>query len=134
MQLRRYLEQLADMVQSRRDLEIEDLRVRTIQPNAAASIFGRLRFCDGSLLEFTETAEQRGALVDKVEYAYHFQDADGRLVFRYDNSPHHPEISTYPHHKHVGTQAVHGERLEASNAPYLGDILREIDRHMQAQT
>ena len=96
MQLRRYLELLTDIVQSRRDVEIEDLRVRMVQPGVVANISGRLRFWDGSLLEFTEAVEQRGALIDKVEYAYHFQDADSGLVFRYDNSPHHPEIPHPP--------------------------------------
>lgn len=131
MQLARYVERLVDMVQSRRELTIENLRVRTVQPNLSANILGRLRFWDGSLFEFVETVEQRGALVDKTEYAYHYQNAGNNLVFRYDNSPHHPEISTHPHHKHVGIQAGQNERLEAAHTPHLGDVLREIERYLQ---
>jgi len=112
---------------------IEDLRVRTVLPNLSANITGRLRFWDGSLLEFVEAAEQRGALVEKTDYAYHFQDADDRLVFPYDNSPRHPEISTHPHHKHTGTTAGQDERLEAAFPPHLGNVLREIDSYLQVR-
>lgn len=122
------------MIYSRHDLEIENLRVRTVRPNLSASVTGRLRFWDGSLLEFVEALAQRGALVEKMDYAYHFQDADDRLVFRYDNSPHHPEISTHPHHKHTGTTAGQDERLEEAFPPHLGDVLREIDSYLQVHS
>ncbi len=36
-----------------------------------------------------------------LDYAYHWQNADGSLIIRWDNAPHYPAISTYPHHKHV---------------------------------
>jgi len=49
------------------------------------------------------------------------QRADGTLVFRYDNVPHHPEIVTFPHHKHVG------ETITAARPPDLSEVLREID-------
>ena len=35
------------------------------------------------------------------KYAYHWQDREGNLICRWDNSAHWPEIATYPHHKHV---------------------------------
>ena len=37
----------------------------------------------------------------KIDYAYHYQGSDGKLVFRYDNTPHHADVTTFPHHKHV---------------------------------
>lgn len=36
-----------------------------------------------------------------LDYAYHWQDADGTLIIRWDNAAHYPAISTFPHHKHV---------------------------------
>ncbi len=39
-------------------------------------------------------AEQR-------EYSYHWQDENGKLITRWDNAPHHKNIATYPHHKHL---------------------------------
>jgi len=47
-------------------------------------------------------------------------NADGQMLFRYDNSPHHPEIDSYPHHKHTPG------KIRASNIPSMQDILNEI--------
>ena len=38
---------------------------------------------------------------DDYNYSYHWQDINKNLIIRWDNSPHHKEISTYPHHKHI---------------------------------
>ena len=38
------------------------------------------------------------------DYSYHWQKADGLLIIRWDNTDHYPNISTHPHHKHVGTE------------------------------
>jgi hypothetical protein len=83
-----------------------------------------LRFWDGSLLEFTETLIERGVVLIKTDYAYHFQDTQNQLIFRYDNAPHHPEVSTHPHHKHTS------KGIETANPPYLNDVLREIDQYL----
>ena len=37
----------------------------------------------------------------RIAYSYHYQNREKDLIFRYDNAEHHPEISTYPHHKHL---------------------------------
>ena len=46
------------------------------------------------------------------------------MIFRYDNAPHHPEVTTHPHHKHTATG------VEAATPPDLSDVLREIDAHL----
>ena len=38
--------------------------------------------------------------MEKLSYAYHCQDADGNLIFRYDNAAHKPALS-YVYHKHL---------------------------------
>ncbi len=38
---------------------------------------------------------------DEYNYSFHWQDINNNLIIRWDNSPHHKEISTYPHHKHI---------------------------------
>ncbi len=48
-------------------------------------------------------------------------------VFRYDNAPHHREVKSFPRHKHVG------EKVEASDAPDLHDVLQEIDRYLESR-
>ena len=62
---------------------------------------GMLEFIDGSIfhfVEFVESYEERG--VKRLKYKYHWQSANGNLIARWDNVPHHPDITSFPHHKH----------------------------------
>ena len=54
--------------------------------------------------ELDDTTEVR-----EYDYAYVYLNADGRRVLQYDDAPHHPEISTYPHHMHKGERPVEGK-------------------------
>lgn len=132
MRLKAYLSGLYDTCRSRRYSEIERLEIREIVPNRKARIEGRLRFWNGSLLEFIEVLEEHGLILAKMDYAYHYQDGDKNLVFRYDNAPHHPEVTTHPHHKHLRRVALQVETIEPSSAPQLWDVLREIDQILGA--
>ena len=131
MQLRRYLERCYDILATRRDASIEVLVIDEVYPGASAAIKGRIRFWDDSLLEFIELLEVRGNLLRKVEYAYHYQASDNSLIFRYDDSPHHPEIPTHPHHKHVrsGAKAM----IESASAPQLTAVLAEIEKYLYSE-
>jgi len=40
---------------------------------------------------------------------------------RLADTPHHPHLSTFPHHRHAGSSVIE------AGAPDLTDILREID-------
>ena len=64
----------------------------------------RITFQDGSLLEMFERFQivNGGLLVTK--YRFHWQDAAGRLLKRWDNAAHHPQVSTHPHHIHDGSE------------------------------
>ena len=44
---------------------------------------------------------------------YHFQDQQNNLIFRYDNTPHFPNLKTFPHHKHLN------KKIEASTRPQI---------------
>ena len=35
------------------------------------------------------------------KYSFHWQDAAGNLIYRWDNSPHHPELDSFPYHVHT---------------------------------
>ena len=45
-----------------------------------------------------------------------------------DNTEHHPQIATYPHHKHEGSE----ENVIPSFAPTLAAVLAEIERMIQS--
>jgi len=79
----------------------------------------RLRFESGCLLEINEAVIVESSLLKTLGYRYHFQNADSELVFRYDNTPHFPGLSSFPHHKHLRDAVV------ASTKPDLRDVLQE---------
>ena len=55
---------------------------------------------DGSSLRLLETIVD-GAL---RWYSYYWLDEENHLIIGWDNAPHHREVATYPHHKHIGDQ------------------------------
>ena len=76
---------------------------------------GRIVFYNGNILEFTESITP-----DRVKYRYYYMTADYDLIFRYDNVPHHPEISTFPDHKHFP------EKIIESNPVNIKEVVEEI--------
>lgn len=91
----------------------------------AGFIRGEVEFHDGStLLFFRELIDLRPPL-KKLMYAYHYQKKNGTLIFRYDDTAHHKQVSTFPHHKHLEDGNV-----VPSDAPSLEQILREIEKSL----
>jgi hypothetical protein len=75
-------------------------------------------FIDNPLLHFRELwIWQEGHRLKKA-YTYHYQRADGTMVFRYDKGPHFPNLASSPHHKHIGEKDV-----VATDAPDLQAVL-----------
>ena len=114
-----------DMIFSRRGLTVEYYETAESAARRTAVVECRLRYWDGSMLRISEKLVEETVRLRKDEYVYHYQAQDGSLIFRYDNVPHYPDVSTHPHYKHVGVGA--GERVEAAQPPQLTDVLREID-------
>lgn len=81
-------------------------------------IKGTLAFSDGSELFFKEYVDLRYK-IRKETYSFHYQDADGRMIFRYDNADHKPSLG-FTDHKHVGEQVIQAE------IPNLRGVLEEI--------
>ncbi len=82
----------------------------------------RVVFWDSSYLDFYEVVSTELGYPVRVHYAYTYIRA-GQRVFRYDNAPHHPEIVTHPHHKHIGPT----DRLSPADQPSLSQILAEVE-------
>ncbi len=124
--LRRYIYRLHDTISSRGYINIEAFSFGNL-PDKRSKIESRLTFPDGSLLDFYEVVFAYNRQIIKGRYSYHYQDSSDKMVFRYDNAPHHPYIFTYPHHKHIGSA------VEPSSNPDLGDVLSEIEELMWAE-
>jgi hypothetical protein len=87
---------------------------------------GRVFFWDSSFLDLYEVVSTELGYPVRVSYAYTYL-REGRRAFRYDNAPHHSEIITYPHHKHIGSE----DRLAPADQPSLSQVLAEIAGRLQ---
>lgn len=63
----------------------------------------RVTLTDGSQLEFSEYVERTPEDdVQVMVYSYHWENAEGELIRRWDNTPHFPNLPGFPHHIHDG--------------------------------
>ena len=60
-------------------------------------------------------------------YAYHVSKGS-ELIIRWDNAPHHRQIRTFPHHKHVK------EAVLESKERMVEDILIELERMIKEES
>ena len=101
-----------------------DVVLLTLQVDQRSAIRGviaaSLQFADGSTLHCREFVDVSQA-EPKIMYAYHYQDADRHLIFRYDNAAHRPPL---PHSTHKHTASG----VEVSPVPTLSEILDDILR------
>ncbi len=81
--------------------------------------------CNATLRDGTELYIREYISSLEIIYAYHWQDANGNLITRWDNAPHHPEIKTHPHHKHE-------PQTKESKATDLEEVLEEITKKISA--
>ena len=49
------------------------------------------------------------------------------MIVRWDNSPHYPNVSGFPHHKHVGNQVFGSKEMTAAK------VLVEIETMIETQ-
>ncbi len=91
---------------------------KKIYNNQQGMIGGRIVFENESSLEFLEVVDTE--LENKLKYRYHYMDGVQTLIFRYDNAPHHPQVDSFPHHKHTK------QEIQASKEPSLSIVLFEI--------
>jgi len=82
---------------------------------------GSLYFTDGSVLHFREYVNVQND-IERYMYVYQYHDRNGILLFRYDNSPHFPQLYSFPHHKHDGSDS----NVISATPPYLRAVLDEI--------
>ncbi len=66
----------------------------------------RLRLANGDFLAMSERFTIEGGKINVTKYSFHWQDGTGQLRKRWDNAPHHAELSTFPHHLHNGTEEM----------------------------
>jgi hypothetical protein len=82
---------------------------------------------DGSLLEAFEFIVTTPAAIQTLTYRIHWQGENGQIKRRWDNAPHHRDISTFPHHVHSGP----AESVEPSEPMTILKALAFVERELQ---
>lgn len=84
-------------------------------------------FRNGARLYARASLDERAALRE-YDYAYIYYDRLGRRIFQYDDAPHHPGISTHPHHLHLGAKPKRGsERICPTDIPRV-DFIAVVEK------
>lgn len=119
--IQNYFDELKQIIDSYATLpSVIETRVSfELRPSDQGYVVGAVLFQDQSVLHFREYVDNDGGYVSKQMYTYHYQDADQRLIFRYDNARHRPTLPTLEH-KHTGDHAT------VSHMPTLEAVLAEI--------
>jgi hypothetical protein len=79
----------------------------------------RVTLIDGTLLYVTEYFTLSEGKIKRDKYSYHLQKADD-FIIRWDNAPHHKEVSTFPFHVHKES------RVHVSKEMKLEKVLEEL--------
>ena len=88
----------------------------------------RAQLRDGGLIELFEyVALDVGGQVARLKYAYHWQNANGLLVRRWDAVPHHPQLPYAPHHIHLPDGSVEG----MAEPPDAIEVLAQIEANLR---
>jgi len=121
MSLHNYLElfrQAIEKIESYGYTESVEVK-EELRSNKQAVIKAKIVLIDRSVLHIREYIDAKYT-VQKVSYAYHYQDKNGDLVFRYDNAVHRPALG-FKEHKHTKEGVVIDTSL-----PDVSDIMDEV--------
>ncbi|MGF1516765.1 MAG: toxin TumE [Nodosilinea sp.] len=113
-----YLAQVEQRILDCRAAYVEVYR-EEILTDKRANLRIRIRFNQGHLLEINEAIVISDGVLTFLDYRYHCQDGQNRLLFRYDSTPHFPGLPSFPHHKHLP------DRVIACDQPSIGQIIQE---------
>jgi len=113
--LSHYLDSIESAVKSLSNVYIERYEVEIITFDRV-NLRIRIRFGQGHMFELNEAVIIDDENVNHLGYRYHFQDGKNKLLFRYDNTPHFPELVTFPDHKHSEEKVISSEKPSPQDA------------------
>ena len=113
------------MLAFERLLEIEEKFDETVERIVPVELDGEtlqvvLHLKDGTSLR---VAEQWAGKVLK-RYSYYWLNSANELKVGWDNAPHHRQMESFPHHKHVGQPG----NLQSSRETSLEEVMRVVQR------
>jgi hypothetical protein len=116
--LSNYLNQVEQAVLLYSNIYVERYEEEILTQNRA-NIRIRLRFNQTHLLEINEAIIVADNQLQFLDYRYHFQNEHNHLIFRYDSTPHFPNLPNFPHHKHLSDKVIAAEK------PEIAQVLQE---------
>jgi len=82
--------------------------------------------CKISLINDTFLSVLESYRDNRINYSYHWHDYNNKLIIRWDNSPHHKKLETFPHH-------IHKPELQSSSAISLEEVLKLIEENLKTK-
>jgi hypothetical protein len=119
-----YFEQVEQNILNCPNLYVERFDAVILTPERA-NLKLRLRFNLTHLLAVSEAVLVANNQIAYLDYRYHFQDPQDDLIFRYDSTPHFPDLPSFPHHKHLPDTMI------ACAKPSLTEVLQEVLRFLE---
>ena len=116
---RDYFDQVDQLLEACLNIYVESYNA-TILSSERANLKIRLRFYFKYLLSISEALIAVDDQVMEIDYRYHFQDEQNNLIFRYDNTPHFPDLPSFPHHKHLPDRVISCEQ------PNIELVIRDV--------
>jgi hypothetical protein len=116
-----YLAQIEQAILQYSNIYVERYEEEILTPKRA-NLRIRLRLNQTYLLEINEAIIITDNQLEFLDYRYHFQDENNCLIFRYDSTPHFPNLQNFPHHKHLQNNVI------ASQKPEITQVLKEVNQ------
>lgn len=116
---RDYFEEIDYLLEAFQNAYVENYNA-AILTEERANLKLRVRFYFKYLLSVSEALVVVDDRVIAIDYRYHFQDEQNNLIFRYDSTPHFPDLDSFPHHKHLS------DRVIACEKPHIAKVLQDV--------
>lgn len=84
----------------------------------------KAKLSDGDMAELFEYVAETSGQIAAHKYSFQWQDAQGTLVRRWDNAPHHKELANAPHHSHEPD----GSSKSAAETMNMQKVIEEIEK------
>jgi hypothetical protein len=101
------------------DIEVSEL----IDEDTIKVIKVKAKVIDGTVLFVHEIFR-----ISSHKYSYHWQETDGKLIMRWDNSPHWKNVKTFPYHKHIANDVFACRKMTVS------DVISEMEEEIKKRT
>jgi hypothetical protein len=115
-----YIDKIEQCLLNLSNVYVEQFSATILTPTRA-NLRIRVRFQGRCLLSISEAFSVSDRQIVPIDYRYHFQDEQTAIIFRYDSTPHFPDLPTFPHHKHLPDEVV------AANKPDIFQVIQEAN-------